>query len=109
MHAHPLRFGVLLLMAGILLTVAPKSVYGQGGPIAPGGPDLQTTLEKGLKARRPVEFQFIANVVQQVDNGTLPEATVISCFLWARRYRQYPCAYFMYALRNQAAQIGLAL
>lgn len=109
MHAHRLRFGVLLLMAGVLLTGMPaRPALGQS-PIAPGGPDLQTTLQKGLKARRPVEFQFIANVVQLVNDGTLPESTVITCFLWARRYRQYPCAYFMAALRNQVAPMGIAL
>jgi hypothetical protein len=114
MPAHPLRFGVLLALVGLLLAPAlqPRVAHGQGGRIAPGGPSLQTSLEKGLKARRPVEFQFIAQVVQLVEDGTLPESTVITCFLWARRnrpYRQYPCAYFMAALRNQAAQMGVAL
>lgn len=112
MRAHWHTPGVLLAMVALLFVAAPglqRAVHAQGGRIAPGGPSLQTSLEKGLKARRPVEFQFIAQVVQMVDDGTLPRSTVITSFLWARRYHQYPCVYFMAALRTQAAQMGIDL
>ena len=78
-------------------------------PIAPGGPDLQTTLEKGLRARRPVEFDFIASVVQMVDDGTLPVSIVQTSFLWARKKRPYPFPYFRQSLRIQAQQMGIDL
>jgi hypothetical protein len=78
-------------------------------PIAPGGPDLQTTLEKGLRARRPVEFEFIASVVEMVDDGTLPASIVQTSFLWARRKRPYPFPYFKQSLIQQAKLIGVDL
>jgi hypothetical protein len=78
-------------------------------PIAPGGPDLKTTLEKGLRARRPVEFAFIASVVQMVDDGTLPQSIVQTSFLWARKKRPYPFPYFRQSLRVQAQAMGVDL
>ena len=47
--------------------------------------DLKDTLEKGLRARRPAEFDFIAKVVDFVDDGKLPRSLVMSTFLWARQ------------------------
>jgi hypothetical protein len=99
--------GVALLMLGV--GFASSNAWGQGGQIAPGGPDLQTALEKGLKARRPVEFQFIAQVVAMVDDGTLPRSVVITTFLWARYKRPYPFPYFAFGVRDQAAAMGIAL
>jgi hypothetical protein len=78
-------------------------------PVAPGGPDLRTMLEKGLRARRPVEFTFIDDVVQMVDAGTLPESIVQTSFLWARKKRPYPFPYFRQSLKVQAQQIGVSL
>jgi len=111
MKAPVLRSAVLVSLAILMLgiSIASNSAWAQGGPIAPGGPDLQTTLQMGLKARRPVEFQFIAQVVQLVDDGTLPSSTVITSFLWARRHRPYPYMYFEFSIRNQAAQMGISL
>ena len=48
-------------------------------------PTLKDKLEKGLKARLPSEFAFIANVVSKVNDGTLPLSLVDSTFLWARK------------------------
>jgi len=111
MKAPNLRYVILTGVAIFMLGIgfATNNAWGQGGSIAPGGPDLQTTLEKGLKARRPVEFQFIAQVVELVDNGTLPSSVVITTFLWARRHRPFPFPYFEFGLRNQATQLGIAL
>jgi hypothetical protein len=71
--------------------------------------DLQETLEKGLKARRRQEFQFIGRVVNLVESGELPEKMVQSTFLWARRKREHPMQYFERALRVQAAKIGVRI
>ena len=100
----------LALALGIGMLIA-KAIADppSSAPIAPGGPNLQTTLEKGLKARRPVEFAFIASVVQMVDDGTLPQSIVNTSFLWARKKRPYPFPYFRQSLRLQAQQMGVDL
>jgi len=82
---------------------------GAGTPVAPGGPDLKITLEKGLKARRPSEFAFIALVIGKVNDGTLPLSLVESTFLWARKQRPYPTVYFERGLKARARKLGIAL
>ena len=70
--------------------------------------DLKTTLEKGLRARRPAEFEFLERVVTFVENGKLPRSLVTSTFLWARKKpdgRQV--VYFQQALKTRAAKIGV--
>ncbi len=99
----------LLALALALWIGAPAGRGFADSPIAPGGPDLQTTLEKGLRARRPVEFAFIASVVEMVDAGTLPPSVVQTSFLWARKKRPYPFPYFRQSLRLQAQQMGVDL
>jgi len=98
----------LVLVVGISIAAAFAAAPSPSA-IAPGGPDLQTSLEKGLKARRPVEFAFIASVVQMVDNGTLPKTLVETSFLWARKKRPYPFPYFEQSLKLQAQKIGIGL
>jgi len=78
-------------------------------PVAPGGPDLKTTLEKGLKARRPVEFQFIRKVVWLVNHGKMPISVVETNFLYARRKLPYPMPYFMKTMEIRAQQLGVKL
>ncbi len=71
-------------------------------------PDLQETLEKGLRARRPQEFQFIDNVVTLVQLKILPQQLVETTFLWARRqHARIPFPYFRRALQIRAARLGL--
>jgi hypothetical protein len=70
--------------------------------------DLKSQLEKGLKARRPVEFEYIAQVIALVDNETLPRSLVDSSFLWARKKRTRKLQYFQFALRAQAQKLGIA-
>ena len=74
--------------------------------------DLKDQLEKGLKARRPEEFAFIADVVSRVENDTLPRSLVDSTFLWARKKatgRIRPYQYFESGLRLRAKRIGIDL
>jgi len=71
--------------------------------------DLKDRLEKGLKARRPVEFNFIARVVELVEQDTLPLSLVDGTFHWARRQREHPFQYFERGLRLRAKKIGVTL
>ena len=78
---------------------------GRGGEVA----SLKDQLEKGLRARRPEEFAFIAKVVSLVNEGRLPLSLVKSTFQWARRKQPYQMPYFQKALRIRAARIGVAI
>jgi hypothetical protein len=70
--------------------------------------DLKTTLEKGLRCRRPVEFAFVNKVVQLVDQGTLPKKLVLTTFDWARKKPDhYQATYFMFAMRERAKKLGV--
>lgn len=70
--------------------------------------DLEQQLKSGLRARRPVEFEFIHAVVVMVQEGDLPIDLVQSTFLWARRHKPYPYPYFERGLRDRAAKAGYA-
>ena len=74
-------------------------------------PSLKDTLEKGLRARRPVEFQFIAQVVTLVEQGRLPRKLVLGTFQYARKKgnRKYPFPYFQRAMILRAAKIGVQI
>ena len=75
-------------------------------------PTLRDTLAKGLKARRPREFQFIDRVVAMVQNKQLPLDLVQSTFQWARkktRFKRYPFQYFERGLIQRAAKIGIII
>ena len=70
-------------------------------------PNLKDTLEKGLKARLPGEFGFIAHVVAKVNHGQLPLSLVDSTFLWARNKPNHQCEYFEQGLKLRAGRWGL--
>ena len=70
---------------------------------------LKDRLEKDLKARRPQEFAFIANVVALVDKGILSRRLVDGTYLWARNKRRHPFQYFQYALKVRARRRGIRL
>jgi hypothetical protein len=69
---------------------------------------LQVQLEKGLRAMRPQDFEFLAVVLQQVDDGELPRDLVDQAFLWARRQRSFRVQYFEKVLRLLAQRQGVA-
>lgn len=71
--------------------------------------ELRTMLEKGLKARRPEEFEYLAQVSQMVSDGQLSENLVRSTFAWARKKRPYPFQYFQRALQVRAKRLGVRL
>ncbi|MHB1038370.1 MAG: hypothetical protein ACYC35_28450 [Pirellulales bacterium] len=105
---------VLLLLATTGMAPTPDAL---GAPQnAPPGSaanpqiDLQDTLDKGLKARRPAEFAFDAKVVNLVNQGVLPETLVRSTFLWARRQSlKFPFPYFQQAMTLRARKIGVSM
>lgn len=69
--------------------------------------DLKDRLEKDLRARRPVEFEFIAEVVLLVEKDELPLSLVNRCYLWARRKSTFPFQYFQRAVQVEAKKIGV--
>ncbi len=71
--------------------------------------DLRATLEKGLRARRPQEFRYLAQIAQMVTDGDLPESLVRTTFGWARTKRPYPFQYFQRAMQVRARKLGIAL
>jgi hypothetical protein len=71
---------------------------------------LQQQLEKGLKCRRPVEFQFVDHVADLVDQGKLPIDLVNICFDWSRKKNSFrPFVYFQQSLTILAQQQGITL
>ncbi len=98
-------FATMSLGLGMMLFASPA--VAQTG--TPGLPTLKDTLEKGLKARRPEEFAFIATVVDKVHEGDLPLSVVDSTFLWARRHDTHEFQYFQSAIRERARKIGVEL
>ena len=69
---------------------------------------LETRLKNGLQARLPRENRFVADVVDHVHAGRLPQKLVDSTYLWAvQRKPRYPFAAFEKALRIHAAKLGV--
>lgn len=63
---------------------------------------LRVQLIRGLRAMRPVEFEFLNEVLAQVKAGTLPKSIVEQAFLWAHRQPRYRVQYFEKALKALA-------
>jgi len=79
--------------------------------------NLYDMLRVGLKAKTKADFEYIAEVVEKVDQGKLPRDMVDSSFLYARyRYRTHPgshklrpMVYFQPSLTARAKKIGVIL
>lgn len=104
-----LLFGCALLgMAGLLSASAAEAP-----PLGSGLPKnftFQQQLEKGLKARRPSDFSFIAAVIAKVNSGELPQRMVNETFDYARKQSsQYPFIYFQFAIRKRAEKLGVTI
>jgi hypothetical protein len=99
---------VLLLLAGAwrTSTAAPPPVVVPPSLGTVKNLDLKMQLEKGLKARRPVEFAYVAQVITMVENGTLPRSLVDSTFGYARKQPR-PLQYFEFALQLRAKKAGI--
>jgi len=100
------------LAFGFILLVQTARSMGQQPAVAAGGVvglDLQTQLEKGLLARRPVEFEYIQQIVDLVDSGDLPREMVTTTFVWARKKPTRPLQYFQFALATRARKLPVVL
>ena len=99
-----------LALAVCAFPLAKPSVAQETGRLDIDVERLQTTLETGLRPRRPAEFQFIGRVVMLVSRGRLPLAVVETTFHWARRkHAKYPFPYFATGLRIRAREIGVEI
>jgi hypothetical protein len=101
---------LLALILWILLGSAATSADPppiDGGGVA--GLNLKTQLETGLKARRPVEFAYIDQIVKLVESGQLPRSLVTSTFIWARRMPSKQLQYFQFALQARARNLKVKL
>jgi hypothetical protein len=105
----------LLLTTAMALLVAGRPAVAQTNeparpasrPLSRKSADLQEMLESGLKARRPVEFEFIALVVRRVEEGRLPESLVRGTFFWARHKRPFPFPYFERGLKARILRLRI--
>ena len=71
---------------------------------------LTDQLRFGLKARRPVEFEFIDLVVGKVEQKLLPRDMVLSAMTYAQtKNKDRPYPYFEFGLKKRAAAIGVEL
>ena len=69
---------------------------------------LKDQLEKGLRATTPAQKQFVATVVNAVENNHIPRAMVNLVFRWAlERNKRVPFPYFEFALRALAKRRGI--
>jgi hypothetical protein len=84
----------------------PNKAFDGGGVL---GLTLRTQLEKGLKARRPVEFDYIDQIIKLVDEEKLPRSLVVSTYLWAQRKPSRQLQYFQFALQMRAKGLDVEL
>ena len=75
-----------------------------------GVASLKDQLRFGLKARRPVEFDFIDLVVSKVEQKLLPRDMALSAMTYAQsKNKDRPYPYFEFSLKKRAAAIGVEL
>jgi hypothetical protein len=73
------------------------------------GLDLRTQLQKGLKARRPVEFEYIDQIIELVEEGKLPRKLVVTTYLAAQQQSRRQLQYFQLALAARARGLDVKL
>ncbi len=103
--AFPTVFTVVLI-CGLASAKDPLPAFDGGGVT---GLTLQTQLEKGLKARRPVEFQYISQIIKLVEDGKLPQKLVVTTYLRAQQETRHPLQYFQLALAARARGLNVQL
>lgn len=71
---------------------------------------LEDRLKSGLKCRRQEEFSFVGLVAQRVQTGQIPEALVLQTMQWSlKKNPKFPFFYFEFAVKKQAAALGVSL
>ncbi|MBA4016538.1 MAG: hypothetical protein C0483_05065 [Pirellula sp.] len=99
-------FGRLPLVGSAVAVDPPPPL----GSDLPKGLTYQRQLETGLKARRPSDFTFIAEVIAKIEAGELPQKLVNETFDYARgKSSYYPFIYFQFAIRKRAEKLGVTL
>jgi hypothetical protein len=101
-----------LIACWLAAFVVMGSIARAGDPAAIGANpgikiDLKTQLEKGLKARRPVEFKYIEELVVLVEAEAIPRSLIDSTFIWARKQPQRPLQHFQFALKARGDKLGI--
>ncbi|MGD9724667.1 MAG: hypothetical protein AB7O59_25400 [Pirellulales bacterium] len=104
-RALAIVFSTMLLLSLAARAASPPPVDGGGVT----GLDLKTQLEKGLKARRPVEFEYIAEIVKLVEKEELPRQLVTTTYQWAQRQPTRQLQYFQFALQARARGLKVTL
>jgi hypothetical protein len=93
-----------------LLSLLSLPLIVTGASADPMQASFEETLKFGLKCRRQLEFDFVALVVQKVNQGQLPKDLVLSQFNWAREQNaKIPFPYFQFGMKKRAAAIGVDL
>ncbi|MGE0605776.1 MAG: hypothetical protein AB7O62_01530 [Pirellulales bacterium] len=101
------RWHCCLAAALVCLLLNLSRTLPAGSPDPTTGLTLRETLEKGLKARRPVEFQYLAKISRMVDRKQLSENMVRATFGWARKRPGRPLQQFQFALYEIAKEQGV--
>jgi hypothetical protein len=71
---------------------------------------LEDRLNSGLKCRRQDEFAFVGQVAQRVQTGQIPEPLVLQTMQWSvKKNPRFPFFYFQFAVKKQAAALGVSL
>ena len=101
--------GLLILVAAMCCAnvQAAGPLPFDGGGVT--GLTLKTQLEKGLKARRPVEFEYIDQIINLVEEGKLPRKLVVTTYLAAQQQPRRPLQYFQLALAARARGLNVKL
>ena len=95
--------GIFCVLAGLMAAVT-FAVAQQSTPSAPEVANLREQLEKGLRARRPIEVQFLSRVIQLVNQGRLTQEVVQGTFSFVlKKYRdkKYLVPIFEQTLRKR--------
>jgi len=101
-----------MCLAAVVLWAIPSPAADPPPSINGGGVsklDLKSQLQKGLLARRPVEFEYIDQIIQLVEDGELPRELVTSTFVWARKKPSRRLQYFQFALQARARNLDVEL
>jgi hypothetical protein len=92
--------------AALLLAVA--GMWGLPPRADAADPSLEDTLRFGLRARRPIEVQYVQAVAQLTEKGDLPRSYVLASFDYARKRRPHiPMPYFALAIDRKAQELGV--
>jgi hypothetical protein len=109
MNANQFKLLSIFCVSIGLLVAVTFAFAQQSNPSTPQVADLQEQLEKGLRARRPIEVQFLGRVIQLVNQGRLTREVVQGSFSFViKKYRdkKYLVPIFEQTLRRRLSLDG---